>query len=220
LNEKKFQNKNLIQKFFGERIILSKTTMTQKKTMEFRVLVTPQQEPNVFDITVEHKAVVPSTRCERLERRKRTKESLHRWTKNSSLPMWMTDLAIDFNPDYPNYYQELIRPELETRRINYGWENLAKFKPQVESLKRFILMNFPGVVSSQVAELVATFEAQEDDLSDKEKIYLRQIKHALEKPKELLQLQRLAKRNPIHRIRKALASCEILKPSYTNIALN
>ena len=81
----------------------------------------------------------------------------------------MTDLAIDFNPDYPNYYQEVIRPELETRRINYGWENLAKFKPQVESLKRFILMNFPGVVSSQVAELVATFEAQEDDLSDKGK---------------------------------------------------
>ncbi len=102
------------------------------------------------------------------ERRKKTKESLHRWTKNSSLPMWMTDLAIDFNPDQPTYFDQVVRPELEKRRISYGWNDLAKFKPQVDSLKRFILLNFPNVVSPQVTELVEGFESI-DDLTNKEK---------------------------------------------------
>ena len=197
--------------------------------MEYRVTIIPQQEPNVFDIKFERKSdrsshshphhVFAPLRNDRSERRKKTKDSIHRWTKNSSLPMWMTDLAIDFNPDEPNYFDQVIRPELENRRVIYGWSDLAKFKPQVDSLKRFILLNFPNVVSPQVNDLVKGFESVED-LTNKEKSFLEQIKHAMEKPKVLLQLQRHAKKNPNNnRIKNAIASCDVVKPSYTNIKL-
>lgn len=192
--------------------------------MEYRVTIVPQQEPNVFDIKIERKDgdSLPSftpIRNDRTERRKKTKESLHRWTKNTSLTMWMSDLAIEFNPDQPNYFDEVVRPELEKRRISYCWNDIARFKPQVDSLKRFILLNFPGVVSTQVTDLVSTFEADQE-LNEKEKLYLEQIKRALDKPKQLLQLQRLAKRSPNNRVKKALVSCDVLKPSYTNIKVD
>jgi hypothetical protein len=62
----------------------------------------------------------------------------------------------------------------------------------------------------------------EDMLTPSEQAFLQQGKTCLNRPKELLKLQRLARKAKTqknNRVARALATCDVLKPSYTNIVL-
>jgi hypothetical protein len=58
----------------------------------------------------------------------KTKAKLSQLVKNSSLPMWLADVAVDFNPDDPSFFETILKPELEKRKQQCGASYLHKFQ--------------------------------------------------------------------------------------------
>lgn len=161
------------------------------------------------------------------DKRKRTQEKLRtKWVKNSSLPMWLADLAVDFNPEDPLWFQTYVLPELKRRQIlnqfPEGDQGLTRFQPQLDSLKRFILNNWPAqIVSKEFTDKVEELiRSQELTWSIADGTDLQRVKLYLERPKELLRLLHSFKKRPTKRVPQALLQCNVFKPSFTNIAVS
>ncbi len=127
--------------------------------------------------------------------------------------MWLA-VAVDFDPEDASFFESKVKPLLLARRM--GQSDLRKFRPQVESLKRFLLNNFPAVVCDVVSQIQVHVDLQH--LTVDEKRFLQLIQTYQCKPKDLLRLQKMSgSRGQDNRVSRAFRNCTILKPSYTNI---
>lgn len=189
-----------------------KVANSNKKPLE-KPLADVEQDnvPDNISDTVGEKKKKPRKPRAVTSTRKHTNEKLTSYVRNSSLPMWLADIAVDFDPDHDLFYAEKIQPELDKRRDG------KTRKPQIESLKRFILVNFPGVVASDVAENIKKFDDLQD-LSETEEAYLTTLKGLITKPYPLSRLHRSAKRaKGKNRIAQEFATWTIFKSSFANI---
>jgi hypothetical protein len=170
-----------------------------------------------------------STRKTKSSKRARTKELLNNtFTKNSSLPMWLADLGCSFDPDDSEFFETQVKPELERKQTEKKLPSLVPLKHAVDSLRFFILKNYPEIVHPDIFDLVSRDEATTADLDAAEKKMLATIKAATAKPGELQKLHRQAQRQvkkdkqlgrKANRVVVEFANMQIFKPSFTNISL-
>src|SRR5690606_8198305 len=109
--------------------------------------------------------------------RKRTRDKLVLHVMNTSLPMWLADVAVDFDPDDTYFFESKVKPLLLARSKGAG--DLKKFRQQVDSLKRFLLNNFPGVVYDVIAQILARVNLSQ--LTEKEQRFLQLIQTHIDK---------------------------------------
>ena len=146
--------------------------------------------------------------------------------------MWLMDLALQFDPNDPTFYDLQIKPQMEKRRIVYGWPNCNNFRRRIQSLKVFLLNQFPTqILHDQVQQKITLFEsqAQANLLSPQESTLLSEIKSQLSQPKTLSQFQSYVKKqvqknnhpeySPTNRLAHDFVQWNLFKDSYNNIAL-
>lgn len=143
-----------------------------------------------------------------------------KFIKNSSLPLWVAEIARGFDPADPTFYESKLRPELERRRIARGENSLSCFQPQVDSLKRFLLLNYPDLVSDEVKRWME--EVKPDGL--RQKGFLEAVKLRISQPNQLAKLHRAVNQmsRKVHQkngISESFARLQIFKDSYNDIRL-
>jgi len=166
-------------------------------------------------------ALVARTEPYKSAKRQKTKSKLEsKLIANPGLPMWLADIAVDFNPDDPCFYEKILKPELEKRCDAYGWSDLRRFQNQIRALKRFLLAHYPAVISSEVTDISHMDSVL--DLNSDEQAFLSKLKTCLSHPKELLKLQAVAtnRKTPFaNRVAERLAQCQLYKESFTSIVI-
>lgn len=154
-------------------------------------------------------------------KRARTKDLLTtKFTRNSSLPMWLAELGCSFDPEDADFFETKLKPVLEKKCKARKLERLASLSKKVDSLKWFLVTNYPDLVHSNVLDLVSDRE-RFPSLSPKEESTLSTIGSYTKRPEELFkfhrQAQRQVKKDKADRVLVAFANMTIFKPSFTNI---
>jgi hypothetical protein len=160
-----------------------------------------------------------------------TKNFLKTKTRISGLPMWLADIARDFDPSDKDFFFIKVKPALEKKLLGLtpqtsqtsggleGSPSIGKFKPQIEALKRFLMTNYPEIISDDVKKLIDTSNSQA--LTRTESTCLQKLKIRATNPKELLRfrkfIHRTVKRNETNRVADAFLSVPIFKESFTTI---
>lgn len=163
--------------------------------------------------------------------RQRTKQLLLQEKKNRTLPLWLMDLAIQFDPNDPTFYDLKIKPQIEKRRIAYGWSDCQKFRRRIQSLKVWVLEQFSAqILHDQVHQQILIYESQLESnlLTSQESTLLSEIKSRLFQPKILLQFQSYVKKqvqknshpeySPTNRLAQDFVQWNLFKNSYNNIS--
>lgn len=155
------------------------------------------------------------------ERRETKKLISSKFIRNTSLPMWLADLACKFDVEDKDFYEKKLKPVLQTRS---GDGRLLRFANQVNSLKRFLLLNFPDIVTQELKDFINQRELKEvakPRTLNEEKLF-KEIQLRLTNLTELNKLHRAvqkmnSKTLDKNRIAKEFGQIKIFKESFTNI---
>jgi hypothetical protein len=132
--------------------------------------------------------------------------------------MWLADIARDFDPSDKDFFTIKVKPVID-KKVESGIP-YRKFKPQIEGLKRFILTNYPEIISDDVKKLIDHF-IHSDNLTRKELTCLQNLVSRATNPKELLRyrkfIHRTMKKNETNRVADSFLSRPIFKESFTTI---
>jgi hypothetical protein len=163
-----------------------------------------------------------------LQKREITKEFLKNKFKNSSLPLWLADLGCAFDVEDDTFFETKVKPELEKKAEKKAEKkknsNLKTFKKTVESLRYFIMKNFPEVIHKDVFEFIRRLREDSSSLSRHEEKSLNAIEICIKRPEELQRLHKSAqkevKKSKPDRIMLEFAKLTIFKPSFANIKID
>jgi hypothetical protein len=168
---------------------------------------------------MEEKKVIKRPNPYKSEKREETKALLNSvFIKNTSLPLWLADLACQFDTNDRTFYETKLKPLLERRG---NGQHLSRYQNQVKAFRNFVLANYPAVVDPSFCEAHANrFELK--DLTHSEELCWKAIEIRLSKPNELNKLHQgcklmSSKAKEKNRIAATFSECRIFQESFENI---
>jgi hypothetical protein len=152
------------------------------------------------------------------KKRKLTKVLLSgKFVAKTSLPMWLADIAVEFDPDDASFYETKLKPIL-LKRCN--GKSLSVYTQQLNALRRFLLTNFKTLVSDEFKQnLEAKMCEPNDNIASQ---LLTRIHFVLANPTELHKLWKFHSRGErpgyvSSAVTTWFSNQTIFKPSFNNI---